>query len=293
MARSQELSYAQELQEEMEIVLHNLKDRGASEAEIKACRKGFMSEIREEVAQEKREAEQVKRFQDALRKRGCKDTGLKIKKAFFPARKKNMTSSSSYLWICALQAMQELRARSIKKAFSKDPKSKKFLGKLMKLKNALHDVRDIMSDADIQRYYERRAYKQQEVSSSLILKSHNEFFKQVTQRELELSLVLDKEAKRGRPPNEGLYRYVYQLALAYGEITGDDFTLDKHKATSGPDKGKYIALTDGHAFVCEAVRWMHEEFMDEFAPDQQGYTDVHVFHACASASELINKTKNS
>lgn len=74
MVKSQTRLYSDELKERMRFDLLKLKGDGASEEEIKKCRRGYRSIIREEVAAEKKEKAQVRVFQEVLNKRRCATT---------------------------------------------------------------------------------------------------------------------------------------------------------------------------------------------------------------------------
>lgn len=287
MAKSRAPSYADELKAQMRFDLLKLTGDGASEKEIKECRRGYRSIIRQEVAAKKKESAQVKVFQEILNKKGCAATEQKIRQAFFTARSVNKTWCSAVLSMKAVWAMEALKVRQRRKRLSKNTNYQKSHRKLLKLRSSLLNVFQLMNDDDIYYFYITRACKDNEVSPEVILSTDLEFLKQVARRGFDLDLILNKEKTRGRPSYAELYSYVYQVVQLYEDITGLEFTLDKYKPIDGAERGQYLPITPGHRFVCEAVRWMHEEFSDAGINPKPEYTSANIYNACEHARKKL------
>lgn len=287
MVKSQTRLYSDELKERMRFDLLKLKGDGASEEEIKKCKRGYRSIIREEVAAEKKEKTQVRVFQEVLNKRRCATTERKIRQIFFTVRSINKTCIPAVLPMKAVWAMEALKARHRTKQLSKNTNYQKSHRKLLKLRGSLLNVFQLMNDDDIYNFYITRAYKDNEVSPEAILSTDLEFVRQVARRGFDLDMIIYKEKRRGRPSYTELYSYVYHLAQIYEDLTGLEFTLDKYRPTSGPERGQYLPITPGHRFVCEAVRWMHEEFSDPNIKPRPEYTSANVYNACDNARKQL------
>lgn len=285
-------NWADDVREQMDSMLSALEKEGANKEKIEKYRKGYLREIKSAEAHEKEKQAQIAAFLKIIRKENCPIAAQKLRQIFYSTKTEGGTWKLPIMSFFASMSMQVLESKHITKTYSGDPDYKRFHKKITGLRDSLRDICQYMNDPDIRKYYEAKAYNDDEVSAHVILKSDKDFFRQVQRRGIELDCFLYSDKKPGRPSLKEFYNFVYQLARTYEEISGQKFTVLRHRESTGKNAGEYVPITPGHEFIYEAVRWTHEEFKDTDKGSDLRYTDKNIYNACEQAQKKLKNGGN-
>lgn len=239
--------------------------------------------------EEKERQKQIKIFAKILGKNKCLLTHEKLEKTFYTIRKPGRTSVVPIMPGLAAFAFRALKNKQIKKV-SKSKEDKIFDKKIQSLKSSLSKIVTLMSDSEIEAFYRYYARRDHEIPEKVIMDSYFNFQRNVMRESARLGVYLYEEKNPGRPSFPEFYDFVFKLVQTYEVISGNKFTVFRHKETSGKNKGKYIAVTDGHRFVCAGVEWMYKMF-DENKTIKKRYTDKNIYNACEAAQKHLKEKR--
>lgn len=108
--------------------------------------------------------------------------------------------------------------------------------------------------------------------------------RQLTQ---QLDTFLGSKHQRGRPSISALHNYVYEVALLYIDITGQDFSFVRHLQKSDDDeRTKCEPINRAHEFVKLAVNIL--EIYSEHVQMPVECTDSNIYNACEHAQKRLN-----
>lgn len=289
--------YSQKLEAYMKESLLRLKKEGASEEKIKKTEREFLSLIKARKTYEKEEEKQIRSFLKVLKKDTCKITEKKLRDIFFLPIGTAKTVSVPWINMRASKAIKSLEEANLEKMYTKSKTQKRQEKSLQKLRKALIDVAKLMKDPNVWEFYELHASQNHEVSRQTVINELIQFDRMTKRRILELNICLEKRKSTGRPSLQAFYDFVYDIAKIYEDLSGLHFKVDKQKGSIGDDAGKYLAVTEGHQFVCEAVKWLHKEFSDPaltIYPEyiKPEYSDKNIFNACEYARKKLRESRS-
>lgn len=228
---------------------------------IASVRKRYKSNIRQALIDENKRTRQIKSFLKMLNKQRCPVAEKTVRLSLFGTERKNLRQ-------LAWAASDALEAGFWNEHLASDQGYKKQLKRIDKLKKLLMRVREF---SDLK---------------NMGFGWQGELF-DYTERCLSNIESFSSKGAQGRPSHKEFYAFVYETALLYQKVTGEKFTIYRHKINDAQDTKKYPPITPGHLFVAEAVRWVHEFRSAEAKKRGLQYNDKNIYIACENAQKIM------
>ena len=229
--------------------------------------------------------EYVEEFLDILGKEDCEETRREIRLAFGfdPIRMSGTLEDGTIIkdgcTISDIQtragmALDALEARQI----DHDPNNYKhhiaWIEKMNAFKDVLFEVLESVKDPEVSQVLVGFAQTDLDHPSKLVLDKHHAAFQTIESIANELKSILDEDKKVGRPSLKKFYDFVYEIALLYKKLSGQEF-------------GIYNNPSLGYKFVCLATEWMHD-LRETISISDLRYTEKNIENACEKALARMN-----
>lgn len=251
----------------------------------------------------------IKEMLSLVEKEGCRDSKNKISAALSWIDEDNEsimfhnTDFAKFLRIGSIgdEALSYLRRHSKKNQAKKNRVNHvKFLKKITAFRDSLKESVKLMKDPAVakllkhkanehakdqkilQRYHQMLNVRHVEHDAA---KNYLETYHRMLELHEEMSrAVLSNSHKmnKGRPSLETLYKYVYELAVLYKDLSKENFSIFRHKG----EKGEYEPVTDGHKFIYIAIQLLNNGALDEGY--NETYTDKNIYNACENAQKRLS-----